>query len=109
MGARNGAPDAGESSNPWHPSNYNSDFEQMDAEYPAQSGMFNKQANMAYPGWMPVGKYKAVSPPQGASVGCSQRNSGPGFSRLSGDQSLADVRRTAALLFDQRAPSHPWG
>lgn len=55
--------------NPWHPSNYQSDFEQMDGEYPAQSGMFNKQSNMAYPGWMPGGKYKLVSPPQGASVG----------------------------------------
>jgi hypothetical protein len=54
--------------NPWHPSNYNSDFEQMDAEYPAQSGMFNKEANMAYPGWMPTGKYKTISPPGGASI-----------------------------------------
>lgn len=55
--------------NPWHPSNYNSDFEQMDREYPAQSGMFFKQSNMAFPGWMPTSKYKIVSPPAGASVG----------------------------------------
>ena len=55
--------------NPWHPSNYNSDFEEMDAEYPGQSGMFNKQSNMAFTGWMPVSKYKTVSPPQGGSVG----------------------------------------
>jgi len=55
--------------NPWHPSNYNSDFELMDAEFPAQSGVFNKQSNIAYPGWLPVSKYKLVSPPAGASVG----------------------------------------
>ncbi len=64
--------------NPWHPSNYNSDFEQMDAEYPAQSGMFNKQSNMAYPGWMPIGKYKNVSPPAGASVGLFAEEQPPG-------------------------------
>jgi hypothetical protein len=55
--------------NPWHPSNYQSNFEQMDGEYPAQSGMFNKQANLAYPGWMPVGKYRSALPPEGASIG----------------------------------------
>jgi hypothetical protein len=65
--------------NPWHPSNYNSDFEQMDAEYPAQSGMFNKQANMAYPGWMPAGKYKTVSPPQGGSAGLLAEERAPNF------------------------------
>ncbi len=65
--------------NPWHPSNYNSDFEQMDAEYPAQSGVFNKQANTAYPGWMPTGKYKLVSPPQGASVGLLAEEQPPGL------------------------------
>ena len=64
--------------NPWHPSNYNSDFEQMDAEYPAQSGMFNKQSNMAYPGWMPPGKYKTVSPPTGAEVGLYAEEQPPG-------------------------------
>ena len=55
--------------NPWHPSNYNSDFEEMDAEYPAQSGVFFKQGNMAWSGWLPTGKYKTVSPPTGTSVG----------------------------------------
>ena len=34
--------------NPPHPSNYNSSFEQMDAEYPAQSGMFEKQATRGF-------------------------------------------------------------
>jgi hypothetical protein len=63
---------------PWHPSNYNSDFEEMDAEYPSQSGMFNKQANMAYPGWMPPGKYKAVSPPLGGEVGLLAEERAPG-------------------------------
>ncbi len=64
--------------NPWHPSNYNSDFEEMDAEYPAQSGMFNKQANMAFPGWMPPAKYKTVSAPQGGSIGLLAEERVPG-------------------------------
>lgn len=64
--------------NPWHPSNYNSDFEQMDAEYPAQSGVFNKQANIAYPGWLPPSKYKIVNPPHGASVGLYAEEQPPG-------------------------------
>jgi hypothetical protein len=64
--------------NPWHPSNYNSDFEQMDAEYPAQSGMFNKQGNMAYPGWMPAGKYKTISPPGGTSIAIFAEEQPPG-------------------------------
>jgi hypothetical protein len=65
--------------NPWHPSNYNSYFEQMDAEYPAQSGMFNKQSNMAYPGWMPAGKYKVIMPPTGAAVGIFAEEQPPGL------------------------------
>jgi hypothetical protein len=64
--------------NPWHPSNYNSDFEQMDGEYPAQSGVFNKQANIAYPGWLPPSKYKIVNPPHGASVGLYAEEQPPG-------------------------------
>jgi hypothetical protein len=56
-----------------------SDFEQMDAEYPAQSGMFNKQGNTAYPGWMPAGKYKIVSPPAGAAVGLLAEEQPPGL------------------------------
>jgi hypothetical protein len=54
---------------PPHPSNYNSDFEVMDAEYPAQSGVFEKQSNIAFPGWLPVDKYLVVKPPDGASAG----------------------------------------
>jgi hypothetical protein len=65
--------------NPWHPSNYNSNFEQMDGEYPAQSGVFNKEANMAYPGWLPPGKYKIVTPPEGASVGLLAEERPPSF------------------------------
>jgi hypothetical protein len=65
--------------NPWHPSNYNSSFEQMDNEYPAQSGVFNKQSNMAYPGWLPTSKYVIVNPPQGASVGLLAEEQPPGF------------------------------
>ena len=53
---------------PPHPSDYNSSFEQMDAEYPAQSGMFEKQATRGFPGWMPPSKYVTVGPSEGAVV-----------------------------------------
>jgi hypothetical protein len=55
--------------NPWHPSNYQSDFEEMDAEYPGQTGVFFKQAGKAFPDWLPPTKYKTVSPPAGGSAG----------------------------------------
>jgi hypothetical protein len=50
---------------PPHPSDYNSDFEIMDADYPGQSGMFEKESNTGYPGWMPTGKYFQVKPTEG--------------------------------------------
>jgi hypothetical protein len=53
---------------PPHPSDYISSFEQMDAEYPAQTGVFERQANTGFPGWLPPSKYKAVNPPAGAEV-----------------------------------------
>jgi hypothetical protein len=53
--------------NPWHPSNYNSDFEQMDREYPAQSGVFEKQSHIAFPNWLPTDRYLEVRPPGGAA------------------------------------------
>jgi hypothetical protein len=53
--------------NPWHPSEYNSDFEQMDAEYPAQSGVFEKQSHIAFPNWLPTDRYLEVRPPIGAA------------------------------------------
>jgi hypothetical protein len=59
----------GNPGNPWHPSNYNSNFEEMDAEYPAQTGVFFKQSGKAFPDWLPPTKYKLVSPPAGASLG----------------------------------------
>ncbi len=53
---------------PPHPSNYNSQFEQMDAEYPGQTGVFEKQANMGFPAWLSPGKYRTVNPPKGAVI-----------------------------------------
>ena len=53
---------------PPHPSNYNSSFEQMDGEYPAQTGMFEKQATRGFPGWMPPAKYVTVSANKGAVI-----------------------------------------
>jgi hypothetical protein len=53
---------------PPHPSDYSSNFEQMDAEYPAQSGMFEKQATRGFPGWMSPAKYVTVSASEGAQL-----------------------------------------
>jgi len=49
---------------PAHPSNYNSNFEQMDANYPGQTGVFEKQSSVAF-GWMPDAKYQLVTPATG--------------------------------------------
>ena len=43
---------------PAHPSDYNSEFELMDSNYPGQTGVFEKQGHMAYPGWLPEAKYQ---------------------------------------------------
>ncbi|MCE3608350.1 hypothetical protein LXA47_32810 [Massilia sp. P8910] len=43
-----------------HPSNYNSSFEQMDANYPGQTGMFEQQSSTDF-GWMPDSKYKTIT------------------------------------------------
>lgn len=59
---------------PAHPSNYNSAFELMDANYPGQTGVFEKESTQGFPGWLPETKYvnftksAAVGPP-GAGVG----------------------------------------
>jgi hypothetical protein len=54
---------------PAHPSDYNSNFEQMDANYPGQTGVFEKQTSIAF-GWMPDSKYFIVTPAMGgASAG----------------------------------------
>lgn len=42
---------------PAHPSNYNSEFELMDSNYPGQTGVFEKQEGIAFPGWLPPSKY----------------------------------------------------
>lgn len=47
---------------PGHPSDYNSEFELMDSNYPGQTGVFEKQAHMGYPGWMPEAKYQTFTP-----------------------------------------------
>ena len=54
---------------PPHPSNYKSEFELMDSNYPGQTGVFEKQSNMAYPGWLPESKYQTFTP--SCSVGPS--------------------------------------
>jgi hypothetical protein len=102
--------------NPWHPSNYNSDFEQMDAEYPGQSGMFFKQSNLAWPGWMPASKYKTVSPPQGASVGLYAEEQPPSsqpdfqaikaFLTFGGPQVYYMISVRRAILGDDAATKH---
>ncbi len=53
---------------PAHPSNYNSNFELMDGLYPGQSGMFEKQENIAFPGWMPPAQYKLITVASGGDT-----------------------------------------
>jgi len=47
---------------PAHPSNYNSEFELLDSNYPGQSGVYEKQDDVAFPGWLPVTKYQTFTP-----------------------------------------------
>lgn len=64
---------------PAHPSNYNNSFELMDANYPGQTGVFEKLSDKAFPGWMPPDHYQNVVPnvngaapswaPAGSAVG----------------------------------------
>jgi len=49
-------------SEPAHPSNYRSEFELMDSNYPGQTGVFEKQDHVAFPGWMPGWKYQVTEP-----------------------------------------------
>ncbi len=53
---------------PPHPSNYASSFEQMDGEYPAQTGVFERQQNQGFPGWLPNTKYVEVHSPTGTAT-----------------------------------------
>ncbi|HEY3268393.1 MAG TPA: hypothetical protein VGM37_15850 [Armatimonadota bacterium] len=53
---------------PAHPSNYNNYFELMDHNMPGQTGVFEKQANIAFPGWMPPAKYQVITPAQGGDT-----------------------------------------
>ena len=55
-------------SGPPHPSNYNSNFELMDASLPGQTGPFEKQANQGFPGWLPPSKYQVVSCAKGGET-----------------------------------------
>jgi hypothetical protein len=59
---------------PAHPSNYNNSFELMDRSYPGQTGVFEKQSDQGFPGWMPPSKYFnfVPNPPQSwAPIGSS--------------------------------------
>lgn len=55
---------------PAHPSNYNSEFELMDSNYPGQTGVFEKLEGMAFPGWLPASKYVEISPANGGEQVC---------------------------------------
>ena len=56
-----------QSGGPPHPSNYNSNFEQMDANYPGQTGVFEKQSTTAF-GWLDDSKYAIVTPAVGGAT-----------------------------------------
>lgn len=53
---------------PAHPSNYNNEFEVMDHNYPGQAGVFEKQDDIAFPGWMPTTKYQEFDPLSGGGT-----------------------------------------
>jgi len=55
---------------PAHPSNYNSEFELLDNNLPGQTGVFEKQSTVAFPGWMPASKYVNISSAQGGETVC---------------------------------------
>ncbi|MBM4424907.1 MAG: hypothetical protein FJ030_16220 [Chloroflexi bacterium] len=46
---------------PAHPSNYRNSFELMDALYPGQTGVFEKQSHTGFPGWLPSSKYQTFT------------------------------------------------
>ena len=53
---------------PAHPSNYNNEFELMDSNYPGQTGVFEKQDHVGFPGWMPMTKYQVMTPVSGGAT-----------------------------------------
>ncbi len=55
---------------PAHPSNYNSEFELMDSNYPGQTGVFEKQDDIAFPGWLPPAKYVEITSSSGGEQIC---------------------------------------
>jgi hypothetical protein len=55
---------------PAHPSNYNNSFDLMDANYPGQTGVFEKQSTTGFPGWMPPGKYQLFTASSGGGTAC---------------------------------------
>jgi hypothetical protein len=62
---------------PWHPSEYNSEFELMDSNYPGQSGVFEKQAHTGFPSWLPESNYITFDPTSGggtAAIWASEHN-----------------------------------
>ncbi len=55
---------------PAHPSAYNSEFELMDSNYPGQTGVYEKQDDKGFPGWMPTTKYIEIDNAQGGEEIC---------------------------------------
>jgi hypothetical protein len=53
---------------PAHPSNYNNEYELMDSNMPGQTGPFEKQATMGFPGWLPPSKYQTIDCSKGGEV-----------------------------------------
>jgi hypothetical protein len=53
---------------PAHPSNYNSEFELLDNNLPGQIGVFEKQGDVAFPGWLPVTKYQEFRQASGGGI-----------------------------------------
>lgn len=55
---------------PAHPSNYDSEFELLDSNMPGQTGAFEKQEDMAFPGWLPKANYIEITSKQTTDRTC---------------------------------------
>jgi hypothetical protein len=82
---------------PAHPSNYNSNFELMDASYPGQTGMFEKWIPGGFVGWMPSTKYKHFTPTIGGGVASIYAEEYDPLGRPNAQAVKADI--TASLYY----------
>lgn len=57
-----------QSREPWHPSNYDNEFELMDSRYPGHVGPFSKIAGSPFGAWMPGAKMETITRESGGGA-----------------------------------------